>query len=163
MFTDDEASDHLEINGYFSILRFNTFSNHFSSSPITKQNVSKQSKSIHLKEIKRLNVFIFSLFKVSFMHQTTGDLLSLGSELLVDKSLNDNHIKLVRLSSNRLDLNLFSVNQNDSGLYTCMHNDEKLSSFLIEIFGKCLQNRLNKDFVVHLIILFKKKHKTKKN
>ncbi|CAF1582463.1 unnamed protein product [Rotaria magnacalcarata] len=72
--------------------------------------------------------------QVSFMHQTTGDLLSLGSELFIDKPLTNNHIKLIRFSSNRLDLNIFSVNQNDSGLYTCMHNDEKLSSFLLEIF-----------------------------
>ncbi|CAF1189393.1 unnamed protein product [Rotaria sordida] len=74
------------------------------------------------------------LEQVSFMHQTTGDLLSLGSELFIDKSLTNNHMKLNRFSSNRLDLRILSVNQNDSGLYTCMYNDEKLLSYLLEIF-----------------------------
>ncbi|CAF1228730.1 unnamed protein product [Rotaria sp. Silwood1] len=96
-------------------------------------------------QILRKNIgqdVIFSCFfenesqfdQVSFMHQTTGDLLSLGSELFIDKSLTNNHMKLIRFSSNRLDLKILSVNQNDSGLYTCMHNDEKLLSFLLEIF-----------------------------
>lgn len=80
----------------------------------------------------------FSLFQVSFMHQTTGDLLSVGLDLLIDKSLVNTHMRLTRVSSNHLDLKIFSINQNDSGLYTCMHNDEKLSSFLLEIFSKYL-------------------------
>ncbi|CAF1268510.1 unnamed protein product [Adineta steineri] len=72
--------------------------------------------------------------QLSFMHQTTGDILSVGLELFLDESLTTNHMKLIRLSSNRLDLKIFQVNQNDSGLYTCMFNDEKLSSYLLEIF-----------------------------
>jgi len=83
------------------------------------------------------------------MHQTTGDILSLGLELIVDQSLLNNHIKLIRFSSNRLDLKICSVNQNDSGLYTCMLNDEKLSSFLLQIFSKYLQNRLNKLSIIY--------------
>jgi hypothetical protein len=83
------------------------------------------------------------------MHQTTGDILSLGLELIVDQSLLNNHIQLIRFSSNRLDLKICSVNQNDSGLYTCMLNDEKLSSFLLHIFSKYLQNRLNKLSIIY--------------
>jgi hypothetical protein len=77
------------------------------------------------------------------MRQMTGDILSLGSELFLHQS----HIELKRFSSNRLDLKLISVNQNDSGIYTCMFNDEKLSSFLIEIFGKFF-------FILKLVHLF---------
>lgn len=69
------------------------------------------------------------------MRQMTGDILSLGSELIVHQS----NIELKPFSSNRLDLKINSVNQNDSGLYTCMFDDEKLSSFLIEILGKFLK------------------------
>ncbi|UJR29868.1 hypothetical protein I4U23_017416 [Adineta vaga] len=72
--------------------------------------------------------------QLSFMHQTTGDILSLGLELFLDDSVANQHMKLIQFSSNRLDLKIFSVNQNDSGLYTCMFNDEKLSSYLLEIF-----------------------------
>jgi hypothetical protein len=96
------------------------------------------------------------------MHQTTGDILSLGLELFVDQSLLNNHMKLVRFSSNRLDLKLFSVNQNDSGLYTCMLNDEKLSAFLLEIFSKYLQNRLNKLSIIHSNTFYLKQKKKKK-
>ena len=70
------------------------------------------------------------------MRQMTGDILSLGSELFVQESSSNQHIKLIKFSSNRLDLKLISVNQNDSGIYTCMLNDEKLTSFSLEIFGK---------------------------
>ena len=75
------------------------------------------------------------------MRQMTGDILSLGSELFVPESSSSSsssnqHIKLIQFSSNRLDLKLLSVNENDSGIYTCMFNDEKLTSFLLEIFGK---------------------------
>jgi hypothetical protein len=58
-------------------------------------------------------------------------------------------MKLIKFSPTRLDLKLISVNLNDSGLYTCMLNDEKLSSFLLEIFSKYLQNRLNKLSVIY--------------
>ncbi|CAF4915615.1 unnamed protein product [Rotaria sp. Silwood1] len=74
--------------------------------------------------------------QVSFMRQMTGDILSLGSELFVHEFSSNQHIKLIQFSTNRLDLKLISVNQNDSGIYTCMLNDEKLTSFLLEIFGK---------------------------
>jgi hypothetical protein len=90
------------------------------------------------------------------MHQTTGDILSLGLELFLDESLSNNHRKLTRFSSNRLDFKIVSVNQNDSGLYTCMFNDEKLSSFLLEILSKYLQNRLTKMSVSHLTTSNKK-------
>jgi hypothetical protein len=70
------------------------------------------------------------------MRQMTGDILSLGSELFVQESSTNQHIKLIQFSSNRLDLKLLSVSENDSGIYTCMLNDEKLTSFLLEIFGK---------------------------
>jgi hypothetical protein len=70
------------------------------------------------------------------MRQMTGDILSVGSELFVQDTSSNQHIKLIKFSSNRLDLKLISVNQNDSGIYTCMLNDERLSSFLLEIFGK---------------------------
>ena len=75
------------------------------------------------------------------MHQTTGDLLSLGSDLFVDQtfssSLTLNHrLELIRFSSNRLDLKISFVNQNDSGLYTCMFDDHQLSSYLLEVFSK---------------------------
>jgi hypothetical protein len=77
------------------------------------------------------------------MRQMTGDILSVGSELFVQESSSNQHIKLNKFSSNRLDLKLISVNQNDSGIYTCMLNDEKLASFLLEIFGKInLLNRI---------------------
>jgi hypothetical protein len=72
------------------------------------------------------------------MRQMTGDILSLGSELFVHESSSNQHIKLIQFSSNRLDLKLISLNQNDSGIYTCMFNDEKITSFLLEIFGKNL-------------------------
>jgi hypothetical protein len=72
------------------------------------------------------------------MRQMTGDILSLGSELFVQESSTNQHIKLIQFSSTRLDLKLISVNQNDSGIYTCMLNDEKLSSYLLEIFGKII-------------------------
>ncbi|UJR29869.1 hypothetical protein I4U23_017417 [Adineta vaga] len=72
--------------------------------------------------------------QVSFMRQMTGDILSLGSELFVQESSSNQHIKLIQFASNRLDLKLLSVNQNDSGIYTCMLNDEKLTSFSLEIF-----------------------------
>lgn len=78
------------------------------------------------------------------MHQTTGDILSLGLELIVEDSILNNHMKLIQFSSSRLDLKIFSINQNDSGLYTCMLNDETLSSFLLEVFSKYLHHRLNK-------------------
>ena len=91
------------------------------------------------------------------MHQTTGDILSVGLELFVDESVANHHMKLIRFSSNRLDLKINSVNENDSGLYTCMLNDEKLSSFLLEIFSKYLQNRLNKLSVIYLSSLKKEK------
>jgi hypothetical protein len=70
------------------------------------------------------------------MRQMTGDILSLGSELFVHQPLSNEYIQLKQFSPNRLDLKLISINQNDSGIYTCMFNDEKLTSFLIEIFGK---------------------------
>lgn len=70
------------------------------------------------------------------MRQMTGDILSVGTELFVNQFLSNQHIKLEQFSNKRLDLILISVNQNDSGIYTCMLNDEKLSSFLLEIFGK---------------------------
>ena len=69
------------------------------------------------------------------MHQSTGDILSLGLELFVD----DQHIKLNHFSSNRLDLKICSVNENDSGLYTCMFNGEDLASFFLQVFGKYRQ------------------------
>jgi len=69
------------------------------------------------------------------MRQMTGDILSLGSELFVQQFSSNERIKLKRFSTNRLDLKLISVNQNDSGIYTCMLNDDKLTSFLLEIFG----------------------------
>ena len=75
------------------------------------------------------------------MRQTTGDLLSVGSELFIEPSSPVGQMELIRFSPNRLDLKLLSVNQNDSGLYTCMLNDDKLSSFLLEIFGKCVFRR----------------------
>jgi len=93
------------------------------------------------------------------MHQTTGDILSVGLELFVDESVANNHMKLIQYSSNRLDLKIYSVNQNDSGLYTCMFNDDKLSSFLLEIFSKYLQNRLNKLSVIRLSSLNKKEER----
>ncbi len=88
------------------------------------------------------------------MHQTTGDILSVGLDLFVDESIGHNHMKLIRFSSNRLDLKILSINQNDSGLYTCMLNDDKLSSFLLEIYSKYLQNRLNKLSVIYLFSLY---------
>ena len=77
------------------------------------------------------------------MRQMTGDILSLGLELFVLQSTSNEHIKLVQFSSNRLDLKLISVHQNDSGIYTCMFNDKKLTSFLLEIFGKYLRINSN--------------------
>lgn len=70
------------------------------------------------------------------MRQMTGDILSLGSELFVHEATASQRIHLTRFSSNRLDLKLLSINQNDSGIYTCMVNDDKLTSFVLEIFGK---------------------------
>lgn len=93
------------------------------------------------------------------MHQANGDLLSVGSELFVDKPLIHNHFKLDRFSSNRVDLKIFSVNQNDSGLYTCMYNDEKLSSFLLEIFSKYSQSRLDKLSVIHMTSFKRRREK----
>ena len=58
------------------------------------------------------------------MRQMTGDILSVGSELFVNDYSSNQHIKLIKFSSNRLDLKFLSVNQNDSGIYTCMLNDE---------------------------------------
>jgi hypothetical protein len=84
------------------------------------------------------------------MDQNTGDILSLGSELFVEQSSFNSHMKLIRFSSNRLDLKIISVNQNDSGHYRCMLNDYKLSSFLLEILSKYLQNRLTKLSVIRL-------------
>lgn len=72
------------------------------------------------------------------MRQMTGDILSVGLELFVHELPSNEHIKLIQFSTNRLDLKLISVNQNDSGIYTCMVNDEKLTSYLLEIFGKNL-------------------------
>jgi hypothetical protein len=72
------------------------------------------------------------------MRQMTGDILSVGSELFVNDLSSIQHIKLIKFSSNRLDLKLISVNQNDSGIYTCMLSDDKLTSFLLDIFGKNL-------------------------
>ena len=77
------------------------------------------------------------------MRQMTGDILSVGSELFVQDSSSNQHIKLIKFSSNRLDLKLQSVNQNDSGIYTCMLNDDKLSSYLLEIFGKTFVSSLS--------------------
>ena len=65
------------------------------------------------------------------MHQTTGDILSLGKEIFVDENM-----KLILFSLNRLDLQISSLNENNSGLYSCMFNDEILSSYLLEIFSK---------------------------
>ena len=70
------------------------------------------------------------------MRQMTGDILSLGSELFVHETTARQRIQLTLFSSNRLDLKLISINQNDSGIYTCMVNDDKLTSFVLEIFGK---------------------------
>ena len=70
------------------------------------------------------------------MRQMTGDILSLGSELFVHEATASQRIQLTLFSSNRLDLKLISINQNDSGIYTCMVNDDKLTSFVLEIFGK---------------------------
>jgi hypothetical protein len=83
------------------------------------------------------------------MHQTTGDILSFGLELFIDQSLLNNHMKLIKFSSNRLDLKIYSVNQNDSGLYTCMINHQKLAAFLLEIFSKFIQILLNKLSIIH--------------
>ncbi len=74
------------------------------------------------------------------MRQMTGDILSVGSELFVHELSSNEHIKLNQFSINRLDLKLVSVNENDSGIYTCMLNDEKLTSFLLQIFGKIILN-----------------------
>ena len=70
------------------------------------------------------------------MRQMTGDILSVGRELFVDESSSNERMELKAISSNRLDLKFISVKENHSGIYTCMFNDEKLSSFLLQIFGK---------------------------
>lgn len=81
------------------------------------------------------------------MRQMTGDILSVGSELFVNQLSSNQHIKLEKFSNKRLDLILISVNQNDSGIYTCMLNEEKLSSFLLEIFGKIILLKLHFSFI----------------
>lgn len=78
------------------------------------------------------------------MHQTTGDLLSAGSELFIEqtsRSLN-RRVKLDQFSSNRIDLKILSVNSNDSGLYTCMVNHRKLSSYTLEVLSKLFRVNL---------------------
>ena len=70
------------------------------------------------------------------MRQMTGDILSVGKELFVNQIPSNEHLQLKQFSSNRLDLKILSVQENDSGIYTCMCNDDKLSSFLLQIFGK---------------------------
>jgi hypothetical protein len=82
-----------------------------------------------------MSIRSFFSLQVAFMHQTSGDLLSVGSDLFIDESAKD-RIRLHRFSAERLDLKISSVNENDSGLYTCMLNEEKLSSYSLEIFSK---------------------------
>ena len=94
------------------------------------------------REREREQMFILPSLQVSFMHQTTGDLLSVGSDLFIDDWPATHRLALKRFSARRLDLHISSVNENDSGLYTCMLNDEKLFSYSLEIFSKSRQDRL---------------------
>lgn len=88
-----------------------------------------------IDHLEQMSILLSLSLQVSFMHQTSGDLLSVGSDLFIDDSSKD-RIHLQRFSADRLDLKISSVNENDSGLYTCMVNDEKLSSYSLEIFSK---------------------------
>ena len=77
------------------------------------------------------------------MRQMTGDILSVGKELFVNQNPSNAHLQLNQFSSNRLDLKIVAVQETDSGVYTCMFNDEKLSSFLLQIFGKSFCSSLS--------------------
>lgn len=87
------------------------------------------------------------------MRQLTGDILSVGRELFIEKSSSNDRIELKEISSNRLDLKFHSVNENDSGIYTCMFNDEKLSAFLIQILSKSLLHFSTMTFFFDYIVL----------
>lgn len=84
------------------------------------------------KQKKKKKRFILFLFKVSFLHQTSGDVLSLGLEIFLENS----RMKLIPIGLNRLDLKIESVHENDSGLYTCFINDDELSSFSLQVLSK---------------------------
>lgn len=78
-----------------------------------------------------IRLFCFS-FKVSFVYQTTGEILSFGLELF----LPTNRLKLYLFSSNRLDLKIHSVHENDSGLYSCFNHHDELSSYHLQVLSK---------------------------
>lgn len=79
------------------------------------------------------------------MRQQTGDILSVGKELFINELSTNDHLQLKDISTTRLDLKIHSVNENDSGIYTCSFNDEQLTSFFLEILGKCLVTSLALD------------------
>lgn len=97
--------------------------------------------------------FEFFFLEVSFVYQTTGEVLSFGLELFVQT----NRLKLSLFSSNRLDLKIISVHQNDSGLYSCFNHHDELSSFILQVLSKSLYSDKINSNVNHLSLVQKKK------
>ena len=123
MFIDDQTSDHLDRNAVFI-------------SPSGLKEYCPITFPLHIDKQKIIYLSSSFLFQVSFLHQTSGDFLSLGLELFVE----DSQMELIPFSFNRLDLKIHSVEQNDSGLYTCFINDDELSSFNLQVLSKSFFN-----------------------